>query len=134
MDEQIFSSDFLDDEIDIYLAQYAELKERRIFSKGCIKKKDDNSIFSHSCNSNKDSIVGPLINLNNYKVIGMHKGYTNNLNLNYGILLKLPILEFNNEINKICKNNSQIINSFQNNNNYINELNIENTIFNKQNK
>jgi len=65
----------------------------------------------------------------------MHKGYTNNLNLNYGILLKLPILEFNNEINKICKNNSQIINSFQNNNNnYINELNIENTIFNKQNK
>jgi len=137
IDEQIFSSDFLDNEIDIYLAQYAELKERLIFSKGCIKKiNDDNSTFSHSCNSNKDSIGGPLINLNNNKVIGMHKGYENNLNLNYGILLKLPILEFNNEMNKNCKNNSQIINSFQNNNNnYINELNIENTfLINKINK
>ena len=58
----------------------------------------------------------------------MHKRYANNLNLSYGILLKFPILDFNNEINKICKNNSQIINSFQNNNNnYINELKIENT-------
>jgi len=58
----------------------------------------------------------------------MHIGEMKNKPFNYGILLKLPILEFYNEINKKCKNNSQIINSFQNNNdNYINELNIKNT-------
>ena len=135
IDEQFFSS-YLNNKAYIYLLHYPNLNGISSFSEGrIIEIKDDNFSFIHNCYTELGSIGGPLINLSNYKVIGMHIGEESN-EKKYGILLKLPILEFYNEINKNCKNNSQIINSFQNNNDYyINELNIKNTyLINEINK
>ena len=135
IDEQFFSS-YLNNKAYIYLLHYPNLNGISCFSEGrIIEIKDDNFSFIHNCYTELGSIGGPLINLSNYKVIGMHIGEESN-EKKYGILLKLPILEFYNEINKNCKNNSQIINSFQNNNDYyINELNIKNTyLINEINK
>ena len=125
IDEQILSSD-LNEKMEIYLLQHTSE-----YSAGITKKiKNDISNFEHSCASKKGSLGCPLINLDNLKVIGMHIGTNNKLNL--GLFLKFPILEFNND----NKSNSKINNFFQNNNdNYINELNNKNTyLINEINK
>ena len=53
----------------------------------------------HCCNSTNGSSGGPLINLKNNKVIGIHKGYNGKINL--GILLREPIEIFCEQANKI---------------------------------
>ena len=73
IDEQIFTSN-LNKEIDIYLLHYPELKKSDISIGKITKIKNDNSKFCHICNSSIGSLGGPLINVNNCKVIGMHKG------------------------------------------------------------
>jgi hypothetical protein len=48
--------------------------------------------FKHNCDSMDGSSGGPIINSENNGVIGIHKGFF--ININLGILLKLPIEEF----------------------------------------
>jgi len=48
----------------------------------------------HKCSTEHGSSGGPIILLNTVKVIGVHKGSSNN-NFNYGTLLQYPILAFN---------------------------------------
>ena len=90
----------------IYLLHYPGGNEFS-FSSGIIKSVDINETnheIYHTCDSANGSAGGPLINSLDFKVIGIHNGYTK-YNLNYGTLLKEPIIEFKNKI----KNKENII-------------------------
>ena len=53
--------------------------------------------IKHFCSTNSGSSGGPIFNINNYKVIGLHKGYIKTGNYNIGLLLKEPIEVFYNK-------------------------------------
>ena len=56
---------------------------------------DKNKFFiMYTCSTEPGSSGGPIINLSNSKVIGIHKGYRRDLNWNYGILINFPINNF----------------------------------------
>ena len=76
------------------------------FSIGNIKSITEDSFnIRHSYTTNIGSSGGPMINLFNYKVMGVHKGYKNKFNL--GTHLGIVIKEFN-KIN-YPKNNNTIL-------------------------
>ena len=52
--------------------------------------------INHNCTTEEGSSGSPIINLQNYGVIGIHRGFLNKINK--GILLKIPIEEFNGNI------------------------------------
>ena len=62
----------------------------------------DNYTIEHFCDSNFGSSGGPLINLKNNKVIGIHKGFNGKINV--GTILREPIEKFFEQI----KTNIQI--------------------------
>lgn len=79
----------------IYFLDYPNSDEA-IFSVGVIKcVEDDNYTLNHLCCSELGSSGGPLLNLSNFKVIGIHKGEKKTENMNIGTLIKAPIDEFN---------------------------------------
>lgn len=53
---------------------------------------EDKYTIKHNCTTQPGSSGSPIINLNNFKIIGVHKGFNK---LNLGTLLKIPIVEFN---------------------------------------
>ena len=64
-------------------------------SDGIIKSIEDNNYtIKHLCDSNYGSSGGPLISLDSFKVIGIHKGSQKLGNWNLGSLIKEPIEEF----------------------------------------
>ena len=76
----------------IYILYFPFGKEV-ILSMGSIENiKDD--IIKYKCETEKGSSGAPIINLNSYNVIGIHKETNNNLSLNIGILLKDSIKNF----------------------------------------
>ena len=80
----------------IYLLHYPN--ENIEYSIGVIKSifSDKNNI-EHLCNTEPGSSGSPIINLKNYKVIGVHKGSkNNNQNWNLGTFIIKPIDEFKN--------------------------------------
>ena len=102
----------------IYLIHYPHgLKVE--FSSGVIKSIfDDNYTISHLCETKTGSSGGPLINILNHKVIGLHKGSKKKKDFNLGTLLKIPIQEFKQKYNNFM--NSQLNNNFIT---YFNNLN-----------
>ena len=58
----------------IIVPSFIENKELET-DKGNITLTSNNIFFFHNCNTVKGSSGGPIIDLNNYKVIGVHKGY-----------------------------------------------------------
>ena len=71
---------------------YYEKGEEMKFSNGIIKSIDDNGIISHTCDSTFGSTGGPLINKENFKVIGIHCG--KGKIFKKGTFLKGPIEKF----------------------------------------
>ena len=65
------------------------------YSNGIIKYANDNNeeIF-HTCDTKCGSSGSPIINMENYKVFGIHKGYIKSKNLNIGTLIKNHIKNF----------------------------------------
>ena len=57
--------------------------------------------IGYLCTTFGGSSGGPLLNLNNYKVIGIHKCGIKEDKINIGTLIKAPIEEFYNNINNI---------------------------------
>ena len=100
------------------------------FSQGIIKNIEENNYtIRHLCRTNPGSSGCPIINLNNNRVIGIHKGAAkNNRNWNLGTLLKEPIEEFNkknmNDKRKNNSNNNNIQKEFDKNEDEIDEINI----------
>ena len=72
------------------------------FSQGTIKYiYDDFYNIDHVCDSDPGSSGGPLINLVDYKVIGIHKGGAlGSKNLNLGSIIKEPIEEYKKKFSK----------------------------------
>ena len=91
----------------IYILQYPKGKKCS-FSTGIIKTIHGNDI-NHSCPTKKGSSGGAILNLLNFKVVGIHKGKTD-YNYNKGTLIKTSIKEF---IDKFKKNNLNYINQIK---------------------
>ena len=85
------------------------------FSKGLINNVDEN-YYEILSNDNDDGFqVGPLIDSINYKVIGIHKSDSKEYNINCGISLKEPIIEFRNQIKILDSKISHNINEITDN-------------------
>ena len=59
----------------------------------------------HTCSTEKGSSGSPILNLNNFKVIGIHKEASIHFNFNKGTLLKFPLNDFIKNNNNIFINN-----------------------------
>jgi len=81
----------------IYLLSYLGGSNSK-YSTGVILKIDDIKIL-HNCDSQAGSSGGPLINLSNYKVIGIHEGSERKNRYKTGIFLQKPIEEFKKKFN-----------------------------------
>ena len=82
----------------VYIIHYPNGKIMEC-SPGTIKNisEDNKYKIDHLCSTEDGSSGSPIINLFNYKVIGVHKGSKKvDANWNFGTLIKGPILEFNN--------------------------------------
>jgi len=103
LDKQIFKENL--DEIfrnsQIYLLHYPKGIEMEI-SNGVIKRiSKDSQKIEHLCDTIGGSSGSPIINKDNFKVIGIHKGGAEGAkNYNLGTLLKGPIEQFKQEIEK----------------------------------
>ena len=107
---------------DIYIIHYPH-GQKVGFSSGIIKNiYEDNYTISHLCVTKDGSSGGPIINILNHKVIGLHKGNKKGKNFNLGTLLKIPIQEFNQKYNTNKMNNKYLMN----NNNFIKNSNNQN--------
>ena len=84
--------------------------------------------MEHLCSSESGSFGGPLFNLINFKVIGLHKGSKEDKNYNYGIFIRAPIEDFKSKY-KFKKEQIK-----KNNNKNNNRKEIENDITNTFNK
>ena len=76
----------------IYITHYEKGDEAKYSIGKILKIEKDQFNIEHNCSTQTGSSGSPIININNYKVIGVHKGFDK---LNLGTLLKIPIDEFN---------------------------------------
>ena len=79
----------------VYLLHYKNSKEAKM-SIGDVKINEDNFDIIHTCKSDHGSSGGPILNLSNYKIIGIHKGakLKTSFKQNKGTLINFPIDEF----------------------------------------
>ena len=105
IDNDIITSDELDKIFrnkSVYIIHYPGGKEAK-YSVDSVKSIDcENKTIDHFCDTDEGSSGGPIINLDNYKVIGVHSGRKVNKNCNIGTILKFPIKDF-------YKNSKQIL-------------------------
>jgi len=94
VDEAIFSgNDLKYGNNTIYILHYPRGRGIEL-SVGVIKKIDNNNI-KHLCNTDSGSSGGCIVKLDNFKIIGIHKGSQKNKNeYNVGTLIKVPLKEF----------------------------------------
>ena len=127
IDDQIFNSNIdsyneIYNQKSIYLLHYPN-GQKIEYSGGVIKNISiDNCDIQHFCSTKEGSSGSPIINLLNYKVIGIHKGTMEKRNWNLGSLIKRPIEEFN----KLYQNKTKIdifVEIFNKNNFDFNPLN-----------
>ena len=86
--------------LNIYVLQYSNEGECSV-SYGNIDNIKEYQI-EHKCSTENGSSGGPIILLDNCKVIGVHKGGSKNKeNFNFGTLIRYPIIEFNGINNEI---------------------------------
>ena len=109
IDNQIFNNnpnEYFRDK-PVYLLHYQKGYEIKR-ADGTIKYIDEKDNIQYYINSESGSSGGSIINLKNFKVIGIHKGAAKEgKNWNIGTLLKGPVEELKN----IIKINKQIINN-----------------------
>ena len=117
LDERIFEENFNKTfkNSQIFLLHYPKGAKMKI-SPGIIKniiEDEEKKTIYHLCDTTGGSSGGPIINKNNFKVIGIHKGASDSgKNYNLGTLLKEPVEKFkekNKEMGKYIKNNSKNI-------------------------
>ena len=77
----------------VYIIQYPQDLGASV-SYGLINIIDNNNEIKHFCCSKKGSSGSPIMNLENNKIIGVHKGTSENFKFNKGLFLKIPINEF----------------------------------------
>ena len=99
--------DILDDNINIYnksiyIIQYPKYgnEQKGAVSYGILNRIQDEYNIIHYCSTDHGSSGSPIIKLSNKKIIGIHKEGVSKYNYNRGTLLKYPINEYLNKINK----------------------------------
>ena len=78
----------------IYILNYPEEKNI-VVSYGMLLNIENEQII-HQCITKGGSSGSPILSLDNFKIIGIHCGASKANNYNLGILIKYPIIEFNN--------------------------------------
>ena len=81
------------EQLPVYMVHYP-LSMRVCKSIGSIRIIDKNYNIKHTCSTQEGSSGGPIINLNTFKLIGVHKGKSKNQDINLGTFIKGPIEEF----------------------------------------
>lgn len=103
----------------VYMIYY-EYKSDSVYSSGIIKNINKENI-EYSCQSQIGSSGCPILNLNTYKVIGIHKEGLEREKYNKGLLLKEPIKKFKEKYNNYIEEKNNIAqNSI--NNEFIDEI------------
>ena len=127
IDENI-SKDTIKNIKSVYLIHYPQEKEST-FSHGKIKDISEDGNINHLCSTGPGSYGCPILNLDNNRVIGIHKGVNKKEDCNYGTIMKLPIEKFFEEANKNKNNQKENeIKKVEANKNYIKaEIEIKNT-------
>ena len=110
------------EEKSIYILNYL-LGKNICVSYGILNKINKYDII-HICSTDNGSSGSPILNLENNKVIGIHKQGSNNFNYNKGTLLKFPLNDIIKKYNKNNKNENK-------NNVIIGEININKNDINK---
>ena len=110
VDDYLYKNDNLNNiysnKNNIYLIHYPNGFKSKI-SFGNIKKIDiNNNKIEYICTTDKGSSGSPIINISNYKIIGIHNADHPKFQIKIGTLLKLPISEF--FINETQKNKINI--------------------------
>ena len=93
LDDKIYKNEskaFYEDK-SIYVLQYPG--NNVLVSYGLLTKIDKFNI-KHTCNTDHGSSGSPILDLNTFKVIGLHKGGSNIFNFNEGTFLKFPLNDF----------------------------------------
>ena len=135
IDENIYNEKYNYSNKEIYILQYPK-GQKSSFSLGTIKKLNNN-IVQHKCSTEFGSSGSPILNLSNYKVIGVHKRRFN-VQFNERICIKCVIESFRKFNHNILDNNRNNIgknevNNFNTNNIINKNLKIDNNkISNKQ--
>ena len=97
----------------IYYPLYENEKKVK-YSLGTIKCiLEDNYSFFHFCPTQTGSSGGPIINLSNLKVMGVHKGAKKDKSFNLGTLMRIPIEEF---LSQATNNSNRISTSLKKSN------------------
>ena len=78
----------------IYILHYPRSGDIFV-SYGLIKEEINKYDFKHLCSTDNGSSGGPILNLSNNKIIGVHKAALRQEEYNIGFFLKYPIQEFN---------------------------------------
>ena len=93
INEDIFNNYYINKTI--YTLHYPKLEDIRV-SYGIIKSIDltNNHNMYHLCSTDNGSPGSPILNVNTNKLIGIHKGSSNNFSFNRGTLLIYPFKEF----------------------------------------
>ena len=86
----------------IYIIHYEKGNEARCSLGKILEIGKDEYEFEHNCSTQGGSSGSPIINLNLYKVVGVHLGYDK---INFGTLLKNPIDEFNQKYKNFKESN-----------------------------
>ena len=94
IDYDIFDNKNLNNKFNSIYIIHFPFGKKSSFSMGIIDKIVDDIIY-HKCATEKGSSGAPIINLNNFKIIGIHQGTNEVLSLNSGILLTNIIKDFN---------------------------------------
>ena len=128
----------------ILLAAYMENQQIFFNQRNIISTPNQIGKFLHDCNTVPGSSGGPIISVDNFNVIGIHKGYDKKHDKNVGILLRNIInnirnknslinLDSNNNINIIIDDFPNINNIDDNDNIKDEEENIDNEINDENN-
>ena len=105
VDKYIFNEELTLFNESIYMLHYQKFgKElKSSVSYGSTKSIEDDYNINYFCYAEKSSAGGPILNIGNNKLIGLHTNGGDNFNI--GTLLKNPINEYINDFNLINKNN-----------------------------
>ena len=91
---------------DIYLI-FNPNGNNKVFSYDKIKKIQDFLIVDY-CPNDYIFTGSPILNLNNFNVIGIHKGKSYKSNYNIGSIIRIPIIEYNKSKEGLTKGNKNI--------------------------
>ena len=89
----------------VYLIKYPYEKKPEIFKRAVRNINSENYVIEKYDSNNEEISIGtPIISLDNFKIIGIHKGFDNKNNVNVGLFIEKPIRIYSKKYNKRSRN------------------------------